>query len=305
MKTVYIDCSPLGWTLIERQGWRDAIPDLTVHRGDPSADELARLVSDADIVLNGHTPMDATLLAACPCLKTIVFLGTGASSYVDLEAATARGIEVRTIKGYGDRTNAEHAFALILAASRNVASMDRTMRQGGWRTETGMELAGKRLGVIGVGGVGSQLIRLAHGFGMEVAAWNRSPIATDLPCRSMALDDLLSSSDVVSLHLALNEHTRGMLGKAELSRLKQGAIFVNVARGALVDEAALIQALKTGHIRHAGLDVFVDEPLPADHPLRGLSNVTLTAHAAFSSEESMSRLLKEGFDMARESAAGR
>lgn len=296
MKTAYIDCTAYGHSVLKTNAILDKIPGLELYVGDPSPHELDALLDGTVGIINGHTIIDDALLQRCNALKTIVFLGTGASTYIDLAAAKKRGIEVLTVRGYGDRTIAEHGFALMLSASRHIATMDRELRQGLWRTPVGIELFGKRLGIIGVGGVGKELITMAHGFGMEVVAWNRSPIAQDLLCKHIELDELLATSDVVSLHLALNEATVGIIGAAQLALMKKTAILVNVGRGALVDEAALVQALQTNQIAHAALDVFEQEPLPGDHVLTTLENVTLTAHAAFSSEEAMARLLAKGFD---------
>ncbi|TCT09555.1 2-hydroxyacid dehydrogenase [Paralcaligenes ureilyticus] len=296
MKTVYIDCTEYGHSIIKEHSLLDRIPGLVLNVGDPDENALHSLLDGATAIVNGHTVMDAGLLGRCSALKTIVFLGTGASSYIDLAAAEKCGINVLTVRGYGNRTNAEHALALILSASRNIASMDREIRQGKWATPVGMELSGKRLGVVGAGGVGAELIKIAHAFGMDVVAWNRSPIAEGLPCKQVAFDELLISSDVVSLHLTLNDATRGIIGKKQLAMLKKEAILVNVGRGALIDEPALIEVLKNKKIRHAALDVFTQEPLPPNHELTRLDNVTLTAHAAFNSHEAMARLLSQGFD---------
>jgi D-3-phosphoglycerate dehydrogenase len=144
------------------------------------------------------------------------------------------------------------------------------------------------------------MVRLGAGLGMRVIAWNRSGVPDDLPCRAVELEELLRSADVVSLHLVLNDQTRGFLDAARLGLIKPGAIFVNTARGAIVDEAALIAALEAGRIGHAGLDVFGEEPLPAGHPLTRLDNVTLTAHAAFATREASERLLRMALELLAE-----
>jgi D-3-phosphoglycerate dehydrogenase len=165
-----------------------------------------------------------------------------------------------------------------------------------WEPREGVELKGKTLGLIGVGGIGSEVARNAHGMGMRVLAWNRT--ARDQP-PLVDLETLLARSDIVSLHLALTEDTRGFLGSDQLSRMKPGVILVNTARGALVDEPALIAALRSGHIRHAGLDVFHAEPLKPDHPLARLENVTLTSHAAFRTLEASMMLMRRAIDIVR------
>ncbi len=296
----YVDCSPLMRSLLDEIG---SPGDMKVYEGDPSPSELAVLIADAAVVLNGHTKMDDALLARAPLLRSIVFLGTGAASYVDLAAADRRGIRVRTIRGYGDRTVAEHAFALLLAAARNIAAMDRNMRAGQWAVSEGIELRGRTLGLIGLGGVGSEMARIGASFGMHVIAWNRSGIPAGVPARSVALEELLGASDAVSLHLALVPETNGLLDGLRLALLKPGVVLVNTARGALIDEAALIAALRSGAIGHAALDVFSSEPLPADHPLTMLPNVTLTAHAGWKSRQASDRLLRMALDLATDDAS--
>jgi D-3-phosphoglycerate dehydrogenase len=168
-----------------------------------------------------------------------------------------------------------------------------------WQPREGVELRGKTLGVIGLGGIGAEVARIGRGIGMEVIAWNRTP-RPDTGVAQVALDALLAASDVISLHLTYGEQTRGIIGRAEIARMKPGVILVNTARGALVDEQALLDALANGHIRHAGLDVFHDEPLRADHPLTQMDNVTLSAHAAFRTPEASMTLLRRAIDIVRD-----
>jgi D-3-phosphoglycerate dehydrogenase len=296
MTACYIDCSQFARDLLG-QGLAARVPTLVVHGEPRSDDEVAERLRGVTVALNGHTRMSAGLLRRCPNLRSIVFLGSGASSYIDVDAAAALGIAVRTVMGYGDRTVAEHTMALMLAASRRVAEMDRAVRLGTWEPLEGVDLAGKRLGVIGTGGIGAMVMRLGDAFGMEVVAWNRSIPSTELPGRLVALEELLASADVVSLHLALTTETRGFLDTTRLARLRPGAILVNTARGALIDEGALAQALAEGRVRHAASDVFADEPLPANHVFRRLDNVTLTAHAGYKTPEATLRLLTMGLDL--------
>jgi D-3-phosphoglycerate dehydrogenase len=165
-----------------------------------------------------------------------------------------------------------------------------------------MQLLGKTLGVIGLGGIGSEVARIGRGIGMEVVAWNRTP-RPDAGVPQVDLDTLLATSEVVSLNLTLNDDTRGFLDAKRLARLKPGAIFVNTARGALVEEAALIQAVQEGRIRHAALDVFHAEPLRSDHPLTQMQSLTLSAHAAFRTSEASMTLLRRAIDIVRSIAA--
>jgi D-3-phosphoglycerate dehydrogenase len=205
---------------------------------------------------------------------------------------------VHIIKGYGDTAVAEHTIALIWAAARDIARMDREVRGGTWTPHEGVQLLGKTLGVIGLGGIGREVARIGAGMGMTVIGWNRSKHA-DIKVPLVDIETLLAQSDVVSMNLTLGDETRGFLSAERIARMKPGVIFVNTARGALADEAALIAALKRGHIRHAGLDVFHAEPLKPEHPLAQLENVTLTAHAAFRTLEASQTLLRRAIDIVK------
>ena len=209
-----------------------------------------------------------------------------------------RGIKVHIIKGYGDTAVAEHSIALMVSAARDVARMDREVRAGTWTPHEGVQLLGKTLGVIGLGGIGREVARIAKGMGLEVIGWNRTKHA-DIKVPLVDIDTLLARADVVSMNLTLGDETRGFLSKERIARMKPGVIFVNTARGALADEDALIAALRSGHIRHAGLDVFHNEPLKADHPLAKLENVTLTAHAGFRTLEASQTLLRRAIDIVK------
>jgi D-3-phosphoglycerate dehydrogenase len=299
-RIAYVDCSPMMAATLARMA---APAGLRVFEGDPDPAQLRATIADAGVVLNGHTAMDAALLEGLPRLRSIVFLGTGASSYVDLDAAARLGMRVRTIRGYGDRSVAEHAFALLLAAARGIAGMDRGLRAGAWTQAEGFELAGRTLGLLGLGGVGGEMARIASGFGMRVVGWSRSGVPAGLPVEAMALDDVLAASDVVSLHLALVEQTRGLLDAARIARMKRGAILVNTARGALVDEAAMLAALASGQLGHAALDVFSVEPLPATHPLLARDDVTLAAHSGWKSADAARRLMEAALRLATADAA--
>jgi D-3-phosphoglycerate dehydrogenase len=159
--------------------------------------------------------------------------------------------------------------------------------------------------VVGTGGIGRAMIRLGAGIGMQVVAWNRSGVPADLPCTPMELDALLAAADVVSLHLALNDETRGLIDRCRLDLLRPEAILINTARGAILDQAALVELLEQGRIGHASLDVFAEEPLAADHPLARLANTTLTPHAAFMTREASIRLLRMALEILKEERAAR
>jgi D-3-phosphoglycerate dehydrogenase / 2-oxoglutarate reductase len=299
---LFLDCPPF-LNELRRTLLGDKVPDLEVHVGDPDPATRASLLEGRTIVMNDHTQFTADLLASCPELKSIVFLGTGAASYVDLDAADRLGIRVRNYKGYGDRSVAEHTLALIFAAARRIAAMDAEIRRGRFEPLDGFELLGKTLGVIGTGGIGAVVVRLASALGMRVLGWNRSGVDPALPAEAVELDDLLAAADIVSLHLSLSNATKGFITREHVARMKPGAIFVNTARGAIVDEPALVEALRTGHLGHAALDVFVEEPLPADHPFTTMPNVTLTAHAGFMTREASINLLAMALDLVEEERA--
>ena len=274
-------------------------PPVAVNvQPDLAPESLPALFAGHRFVVIDHTALPTATMRACRGLRDVIFLGTGARSYMDPEALAGLGITVHTIRGYGDTAVAEHTIALMWAAARGIAAMDRAIRAGDWARTDGMQLTGKTLGLIGFGGIAAEVARIAAGSGMRVLAWNRSPKSA--PGVSFVdLDTLLADSHVVSLHLLLDDTTRGFLSAGRLARLRPGAILVNTARGALLDEAALLAGLRAGRIGHAALDVFVEEPLPAGHPFTGLPNVTLTAHSAFRTPEASETLLRRALDIAR------
>ena len=171
--------------------------------------------------------------------------------------------------------------------------MDREVRAGQWRQIQGIQLLGKTLGIVGLGGIGKEVARLAHGLGMNVLAWNRSSSAVP----TVPLDEVLAGADIVCICLALNNETRGFIDRAKLARLKQGAVFVNTARADIVDNSALAGLLRSGHIRHAAMDVFTPEPPDADSPFLTMPNVTLTAHAGFMTPEATMTMLRRAVDL--------
>jgi D-3-phosphoglycerate dehydrogenase / 2-oxoglutarate reductase len=295
MKSLFIDCNDQLAPVWQRVVRADD-PAIDVNRAAFAPTALPKLLHGYDICIDDHSYLPTALVEQCDGLKHIVFLGTGAASYMNIAELAQRGIRVHTIKGYGDTAVAEHAIALMLAASRDIARMDREIRAGIWSTREGVQLAGKVLGVVGLGGIGREVARIGRGLGMHVLAWNRTSISGET---LVALDELLMRADVISLHLALTDETRGFLGPAQVARMKPGVVLINTARGDLVDETALIEGLRSGHIRHAGLDVFHAEPLQRDHPLAGMDHVTLTAHAGFRTLEASMTLLRRAIDIVR------
>jgi D-3-phosphoglycerate dehydrogenase len=260
--------------------------------------DLPALLEGAEIAIVDHTALPTDIAARCKGLKHVVFLGTGARSYMNPDELEAKGILVHIIKGYGDTAVAECAVALMWSAARGFARMDREMRAGNWLRSDAMQLTGKTIGLIGFGGIAAEVARLAIGSGMKVLAWNRTP-KTHPGVSFVPLEQVLAESDVVSLHLLLNDETRNFLSRERIAQMRPGAILINTARGAVVDEDAMVEALRSGHIGHAGLDVFTVEPLPAGHVLTTLPNVTLSAHSAFRTPEASDNLIGAALDHCR------
>src|SRR5215470_8139062 len=303
VRGVFVDANDTLAEIFERQR-KPGDPEVSVHE-DPNITPEAwpALLGGAEIGIVDHTALPTDVAKQCKGLKHVVFLGTGARSYMNPDELATLGIEVHLIKGYGDTAVAESAIALMWASARVLAQMDREMRVGNWPREDGMQLTGKTLGLIGFGGIAQEVARIALGSGMRVIAWNRTG-KTFAGVEFVSIEKLLADSHVVSLHLLLNDETRGVLSRERIALMRPGAILINTARGALVDEAAMIDALKSGHIRHAGLDVFNIEPLPTDHPLTKLPNVTLSAHSAFRTPEASENLIAAAWAHCRRVATG-
>ena len=298
MRGVFVDANGSLADIFERQHTPGDPPVRINRNADITSDQVPALLDGAEIIIIDHTPLPTDVARRCVGLKHVVFLGTGARSYMNPEELAELGIEVHLIKGYGDTAVAECAIALMWSAARGISAMDREMRAGNWLREDGMQLTGKTLGLIGFGGIASEVARIALGSGMRVIAWNRSP--KKYPgVEFVELETLLAQSHVVSLHLLLNDETRGLITRERIAAMRPGVILVNTARGAVVDETAMIGALKSGHIRHAGLDVYNIEPLPADHALTKLPNVTLSAHSAFRTPEASENLMGAAWEHCR------
>jgi phosphoglycerate dehydrogenase-like enzyme len=231
----------------------------------------------------------AEVLEQLPCLRMITVCGIGTDS-IDLEAARRLGLVVCNVPARTAPIVAEHALALMFAVARQAWYQTELLKRGGWAVPNNRYLRGKTLGVIGTGNIGREMARLASAIGMEVLAWTMNPSpqrARELGVAFVPLDDLLQASDVVSLHLRLTERSRGLVGRREIGLMKPGAILINTARGAMIDTAALVDALDANHLGGAGLDVFDAEPLPRDHPILRCQQVVLTPHVADQSDEGM------------------
>ena len=287
VQAVFVDCTPELRKVIEDRGL--TVPgSVRIHEGRPGPAELVAMGQGADILFIEHTAVPPEILDALPSVKAVLFMGTGIGSYVDCADADRRGVLVRTTPGYGDRAVAEHALALMFAAARGIAGIDADLRRGLWRPKGGLQLQGLKLAIVGLGGIGACLADMALALGMRVAGWNRTP--RNHPAYVADLDEALRDADIVSLHLGLNDQTRGMVDARRLALPKPGFILVNTARAALVEEAALLAALDSGQIGHAALDVFPQEPLPPGNPYTGRTDVTLTAHVAYMTEAAYAEL---------------
>jgi D-3-phosphoglycerate dehydrogenase / 2-oxoglutarate reductase len=297
MKTLFIDCGEQLEKVLRRVHRADD-PPVTTNLQPFQATDLPRLLDGYDICIDDHSYMPSAQIAQCKSLRHIVFCGTGASSYMDVPALAGLGVTVHTYRGYGDTAVAEHTIALMFACARDLALSDRKVRGGLWQPLEGVQLLAKTLGVIGLGGIGSEVARIGAGIGMTVIGWNRTP-RPGLNVTQVPIDELLTRADVISLNLSLNDETRGFLDAARLGRVKPGVILINTARGALVDEKALIDALASGRVGRAGLDVFDVEPVKPDHPLARLDNVTLSPHAAFRTPEATANLIRRALDIVR------
>ncbi|MEK9278393.1 MULTISPECIES: D-2-hydroxyacid dehydrogenase family protein [unclassified Bradyrhizobium] len=298
MRALFVDANDTLAAVTEKLLRADKLPVGINRNPSIKPDDLPGLLDGAEIMIVDHTAVPTAIAAKCPKLKHVVFLGTGARSYMNPEELGERGISVHTIKGYGDTAVAECAIALMWASAKSFGEMDRGMREGNWLRRDAVQLTGKTLGLIGFGGIAAEAARMALGCGMKVIAWNRTP-KTHPGVEFVPLEKLLADSHVVSLHLLLNDETKGFLSRERIAMMRPGSILINTARGAVVDEDAMLDALRSGHIAHAGLDVFTVEPLPAGHPLTTLPNVTLSAHSAFRTPEASDNLIGAALDHCR------
>ncbi|MDA1216378.1 MAG: NAD(P)-dependent oxidoreductase [Chloroflexi bacterium] len=258
---------------------------VSVHPNLPKTveEQIARSAG-AQIVVGSSSALDwpAEVFNALPDLKLFTSATIGMDS-VDLAAAAANGVTVCNVPGKTSPVVAEHALALMLAAARRLPAYTAALRGGAWPNVHGTYLAGKTLGIVGTGNSGAHLARLARGIGMDVIAWTFNPSearAAELGVRFVELDDLLRTADVVSLHVRLTRDTRHLISKRQFAMMKPGSFLINVARGPIVDTDALVEALNTGHLAGAGVDVFDSEPIPKGHPLLACENAVLTPHRA-------------------------
>jgi D-3-phosphoglycerate dehydrogenase len=286
--------------------------DLSLIPESIDEDELCVAMAECELLLMCYTPITSRVIASAPRLRGIVKYGVGIDA-IDIPAAHARGIAVVNIPTYAEETVAEGAFAMLIALARKLPSLQRALCKESWVWPTarwlGSDIAGKIVGIVGCGKIGSSMARMAGaGFRARVVGYDPNKSSMEMQALGIeAFDNLhamLSICDFVSLHVALSDSTRHLIGAAELAAMKPTAFFINSARGALVDEKALLQALQDGSIAGAGLDVFSQEPLnQTDHPLRvlySMENVILMPHLTFYTAEAMDRLESETLDRCKE-----
>ena len=275
----------------EMADWRRAGPDIELHALRRHIDDEAALAAELAgapvvVAMRERTAFRASLFDALPDLKLLVTTGPF-NAAIDIAAANAHGVIVSGTGGMITPTS-ELTWGLILALSRQIPVEDAAVRAGRWQTQLGSGLQGKRLGLVGLGRLGRLVARVGLAFDMDVVAWSTN--LTPERCAEAGVgfatkDELLSTSDVVSIHLVLSERSRGLIGAAELALMKPTAVLVNTSRGPIVDEDALVAAVRAGTIAGAALDVFDREPLPLDHPLRNLPNTVLTPHVGYVTRE--------------------
>lgn len=268
--------------------------DLEIFEEPPKKpDELKERIRAADIVIVGWTNLTKNIIDSAKKLKMISIWAT-TCHYVHLEAARERGIVVTHVPSYATEAVAEHAFALLLAAIRRLPSADKHVRTGDfdWRPFGGSELAGKTLGIIGTGAIGCRVAEIAKVFKMQILAFDKYPNlkkAEEIGMKYVDLYTLLKESDFITLHVTLTSETEGLIGKKEIEAMKKGAVIINTSQGKVIDEKALIDALKSGKLSYAGLDVFEEEPPAKDDPLFKLDNTILSPHIGFHTVEAAKR----------------
>jgi len=270
---------------------------ITVFNRHLDEDEAATVLADFDVLctMRERMALPRTLIERLPRLKLITIVGMGLPN-LDMAAATDHGVVVvhsdfrsPAFAGVANATP-ELAWGLLIATVRHIAREDRGMREGGWQSTVGLILAGRTLGLLGLGRIGKRVAESGRVFGMEVIAWSQNltaEAASAVGVRRVEKDDLFSLADILSIHVQLSDRTRGLVTARELALMKPQAYLVNTSRGPIVDEAALIEALSSERLAGAGLDVFDTEPLPPDHPFRTMESVTLTPHLGYNSRETL------------------
>ena len=267
-----------------------SIADLKIFDDIPKTpNDLKERIKEADIVIVGWSHLTEGIIKSAEKLKMVSIWAT-TCHYVDLEAAKKRGIAVTHVPGYATEAVAEHAFAMLLAAARKLLQADRHVRRGefDWRPFRGRELAGKTLGMIGTGAIGCRVAEIGKAFKMKLLAFDKYPNferAEEIGMEYVGLQTLLKESDIITLHVPLTQETEGLIGKKEIEVIKSGCILINTSQGKIIDEKALINALKSRKLSCAGLDVFEEEPPQKDNLLFKLDNTVLSPHIGFHTVE--------------------
>ena len=292
MKVVYLLQNP-GITSATPEGWRSAV--IAASDGAYRNEDLVE-VEDADVLVVGLEPVDETLLSRAPRLRLIQRLGRGDNN-IDLDEAARRGIPVCGMPDFNAASVAEHTVMLTLALFRRVFESTLLMKAGRWPvievvSQGLFDLAGKTVGIVGYGAIGRAVAARMRSFEAAVCVHDSEPERAGEGGEVASLDELLQRADVVTLHVPLTPENEGMIGERELALMKPTAVLINTARGALVDELALANALTSGAIAGAGVDVYSDEPLPPKHPLRRCPNILLTPHTAGQTREAMERMVE-------------
>lgn len=271
---------------------------FTAYQKDTNPEVQIERARQADVIMIANMPLTGEVISACENLKFIDVAFTGVD-HVDLDAARARGIQVSNAAGYSTQAVAELALCMMLSLLRNVPAVEARCREG--KTKDGLvgcELMGKTVGIVGTGAIGTRTAELCAAFGCKVLGYKRRPTGNEPSfIEFVSLDDLLSRSDIVSLHCPLNESSRHLINRDTIAKMKKGAYIINAARGPVVDSQALAEALNSGYLSGAGIDVFETEPpLDPSHPLLNSKNTIVTPHVAFASAESMEARAKIVFD---------
>ena len=290
----YVAATYANWSLLSEPV---EVVEFAENIGDP--DTLVRRLQPFDVIvaMRERTPFPRRLLERLPNLKLLVTTGARNTS-IDVAAANEHGVTVCGTGAHAPGT-AELTWALILAVARHIPQEDASLRAGGWQETIGIDLAGARLGVLGLGRLGERVARIGLAFGMDVVAWSQNLTderAAEVGVRRVEKEQLLTTADVVTIHLQLSDRTRGLIGHHELGLMKETAILVNTSRGPIVDEAALLRALREGTIHGAGLDVFDTEPLPRHHPLREMRRAVLTPHLGYVTEKTYEVFYRDAVD---------
>jgi D-3-phosphoglycerate dehydrogenase len=300
-KIIYPDADSESVEILsgERLAKLQSLGEFVIYPNGPAADDVfIERLEGANAAISGWG-LSNRVLAALPDLEVVSFTGLGASTFIDIAEARRRNITVTHTLSAAP-TIAEHCLGLMLDAARNISRLDRDIRKGTWNTSTlGMDLRNTTLGLVGFGRIAQALVPMAQALGMKVIAWTRNPDpqrAREHGIEFTDLDHLLATSDVVSLHLSSTPQTNGMLNAERLRTIKPGALLINTARSQLLDEAALVDLLNSGHIRAAAIDVFDNEPIAPDHPFVTMNNVTMTPHIAYNTPGALIELYDTAVD---------